>query len=111
MRFDRIRAARARFARLIRARAGVVAAVTRPRRVRRVERQVGRAWAALRRTWRRSLQFRIVGITLLVSAVLVTTFGLTVAALITHGILESKLNVSRDLVQKGADTAATSLSS
>jgi two-component system sensor histidine kinase MtrB len=111
MHLDPIRAARARVARLTRARAGLDAAVARPRRVRRVERQAVRAWAAMRRTWRRSLQFRIVGITLLVSAVLVTTFGLTVAALITHGILESKLTVSKDIVQKGADTAATSLSS
>src|SRR4051812_30409474 len=112
MRLDPIRAAwsgsRARIARLTRARAGLAAASG---LIRLRQPRVRRAWAFLRRTWRRSLQFRIVGITLLVSTVLVTTFGLTVAALITHGILESKVNLSKDVVRKGANTAATALSS
>jgi two-component system sensor histidine kinase MtrB len=42
---------------------------------------------AVRQMWRRSLQFRVVSITLLLSGLLVTAFGLLVTRLITEGQL------------------------
>ncbi|WP_432831486.1 MtrAB system histidine kinase MtrB [Dactylosporangium sp. CA-092794] len=58
--------------------------------------------AALRRQWRRSLQFRVVGITLLLSAALVLAFSYTVASLISNSVLHNKLNQSTTLAHNGA---------
>ncbi len=72
-------------------------------------RRVRLGWATLRRLWRRSLQFRVVATTLLVSVTLVAAFGVSVAKLITDRVLDSKSNVSRNYVEKGAATAVQQL--
>jgi two-component system sensor histidine kinase MtrB len=74
-------------------------------------RRVQRGWAMLRRLWRRSLQFRVVGITLLVSVTLVAAFGATVAYLITDGVLHAKIKPAGAQVEKGASIAADQLAS
>jgi two-component system, OmpR family, sensor histidine kinase MtrB len=76
---------------------------------RALTRRIRLGWATLRRLWRRSLQFRVVVTTLLVSVTLVAAFGVTVAKLITDRVLDSKSNVSRDYVEKGAATAVVQL--
>jgi two-component system, OmpR family, sensor histidine kinase MtrB len=62
-------------------------------------------WVAARRAWRRSLQLRIVSITLIVSATLVGAFGYVVAQRITNGMLDSKVQRS----QQDADRGATAI--
>src|SRR5262245_8608156 len=74
-----------------------------------VTRRLRLGWAMLRRVWRRSLQFRVVAITLLASVTLVAAFGMTVAALITDQILDSKISASKTFVQKGVSIAADQL--
>src|SRR5690349_4845065 len=76
---------------------------------RALTRRLRLGWATLRRLWRRSLQFRVVATTLLVSVTLVAAFGVTVAKLITDKVLDSKSNVSRDYVKKGAAAAVVQL--
>jgi two-component system sensor histidine kinase MtrB len=76
---------------------------------RALTRRLRLGWATLRRAWRRSLQFRVVATTLLVSVTLVAAFGVTVAKLITDKVLDSKSNVSRDYVEKGAKNAVNQL--
>jgi two-component system, OmpR family, sensor histidine kinase MtrB len=77
---------------------------------RRLWRQVVRrsrfGWAAGRRAWRRSLQLRIVSITLVVSAALVGAFGYIVAQRITDAMLDSKVERSQQDATRGA-TAIT----
>ncbi len=68
---------------------------------RALTRRIRLGWATLRRLWRRSLQFRVVATTLLVSVTLVAAFGVSVAKLITDKVLDSKSNVSRDYVETG----------
>jgi two-component system sensor histidine kinase MtrB len=58
--------------------------------------------AAGRRAWRRSLQLRIVSITLIVSATLVGAFGYVVAQRITNGMLDSKVERSQQDAERGA---------
>jgi two-component system sensor histidine kinase MtrB len=62
-------------------------------------------WATARRAWRRSLQLRMVSITLVVSALLVGAFGVLVASQITEGLVrntvkktQSKIVTARDKV-------------
>ncbi|GAA0729677.1 HAMP domain-containing histidine kinase [Dactylosporangium roseum] len=74
-----------------------------------VSRRARRFWAATRRRWRRSLQFRVVGITLLLSAALVLAFGYTVASLISQGVLESRINTAKEQISGGATYAAHEL--
>ncbi|MFB9185223.1 MtrAB system histidine kinase MtrB [Dactylosporangium sucinum] len=74
-----------------------------------VARRTRRYWAAARRQWRRSLQVRVVGITLLLSATLVLAFGYTVASLISQGVLQSKINTSKEQIANGADYATHEL--
>jgi two-component system, OmpR family, sensor histidine kinase MtrB len=62
-------------------------------------------WATGRRAWRRSLQLRIVSITLVVSAALVGAFGYIVAQRITDAMLDSKVERS----QQDADRGATAI--
>jgi two-component system sensor histidine kinase MtrB len=76
---------------------------------RALTRRLRLGWATLRRAWRRSLQFRVVATTLLVSVTLVAAFGVTVAKLITDKVLDSKSNASRDYVEKGANSAVNQL--
>ncbi|WSG47902.1 MtrAB system histidine kinase MtrB [Dactylosporangium sp. NBC_01737] len=72
-------------------------------------RRLRRFYAYARRQWRRSLQFRVVGITLLLSAILVSAFGYTVASLISQGVLTTQVNTSRERIQRGAGEAARQL--
>nr|WP_203845390.1 MtrAB system histidine kinase MtrB [Dactylosporangium siamense] len=72
-------------------------------------RRLRRFYAAARRQWRRSLQFRVVGITLLLSAILVSAFGFTVAALISEGVLNTQEKASKERIQRGAGQAARQL--
>jgi two-component system, OmpR family, sensor histidine kinase MtrB len=72
-------------------------------------RRVRMGYAMLRRVWRRSLQFRVVVITLLVSVTLVAAFGLTVARLITYKVLDSKSNSAQVYVEQGAKKAVDQL--
>jgi two-component system sensor histidine kinase MtrB len=58
--------------------------------------------AAGRRAWRRSLQVRIVSITLIVSGMLVGAFGYVVAQRITNGMLDSKVERSQQDANRGA---------
>jgi two-component system sensor histidine kinase MtrB len=76
---------------------------------RAAERRAGLVWAAIRRAWRHSLQLRIVTITLVVSGLLVGTFGFLVATLITDGLLADKRNESLTKVQDGAGFATARL--
>jgi two-component system, OmpR family, sensor histidine kinase MtrB len=74
--------------------------------LRRLWREIARrsriGWAAGRRAWRRSLQLRIVSITLIVSATLVGAFGYIVAQRITNAMLDSKVERSQQDVERGA---------
>ncbi|MFF5230387.1 MtrAB system histidine kinase MtrB [Dactylosporangium sp. NPDC000521] len=74
-----------------------------------VSRRLRRFYAAARRQWRRSLQFRVVGITLLLSAILVSAFGYTVASLISRGVLRTQVDTSEDQILRGAREAAGQL--
>jgi two-component system sensor histidine kinase MtrB len=72
-------------------------------------RRLRRLWAVLRRLWRRSLQFRVVGITLSLSAALVLAFSYTVASLISNGVLQNKIEQTATLVNSGAAYATREL--
>ncbi|MFG2038404.1 MtrAB system histidine kinase MtrB [Dactylosporangium sp. NPDC048998] len=84
----------------------------RPRRLvpQAVSRRVRRLWAVVRRQWRRSLQFRVVGITLSLSAALVLAFSYTVASLISNSVLQNKIDQSKSMVDNGAEYATRELS-
>jgi two-component system sensor histidine kinase MtrB len=83
----------------------------RPRRLipHATSRRLRRFYAAARRQWRRSLQFRVVGITLLLSAILVSAFGYTVASLISRGVMQTQVDSSKEQVLRGAEDAAEQL--
>ncbi|NJC64951.1 HAMP domain-containing histidine kinase [Planosporangium flavigriseum] len=72
-------------------------------------RHLPRAWARGRRSWRRSLQARIVSITLVLSALVVVVFGFVVASRITDGLLEAKVRSANKTVGQGATYAASQL--
>ncbi|HET8660785.1 MAG TPA: MtrAB system histidine kinase MtrB [Micromonosporaceae bacterium] len=84
-----------------------------PARAGRLRRTVGRravvGWATLRRTWRQSLQLRMVCITLVVSGLLIGVFGVLVASMITNGLLRDKNRVAEHQVRTGAEVAAQQL--
>jgi two-component system, OmpR family, sensor histidine kinase MtrB len=61
------------------------------------------AWAAVRRAWRRSLQLRMVTITLLVSALLVGAFGVLVASQITEGLVQDTVTKGRQKLISGRE--------
>ncbi|MBT8228283.1 MAG: HAMP domain-containing histidine kinase [Dactylosporangium sp.] len=66
-------------------------------------------WASVHTLWRRSLQFRIVSVTLVLSALLVGAFSWTVAGVITNGLLAAKIKTSERLVLNGGAYAASQL--
>lgn len=66
-------------------------------------------WSAAHGLWRRSLQFRVVSLTLLLSTSLVGVFGSTVASVVTNGLLKANMNASDQLVRDGARYAASQL--
>jgi two-component system, OmpR family, sensor histidine kinase MtrB len=65
--------------------------------------------AELKRTWRRSLQFRVVTITLATSGALVMTFGLVVGQMITSGLLSSHAAGAEQQVISGSSYASTQI--
>ncbi|MER7275537.1 MtrAB system histidine kinase MtrB [Dactylosporangium sp. NPDC000244] len=74
-----------------------------------MSRRLRRLWAVARRQWRRSLQFRVVGITLSLSAALVLAFSYTVASLISNSVLEGKLDQSKLMIDSGSSYAMREL--
>jgi two-component system sensor histidine kinase MtrB len=72
-------------------------------------RHVAHNCAALRRGWRRSLQARVVTITLVLSALFVGVFGLVVARWTTSILLDTKDRVARAQVKAGGNYAAGQL--
>jgi two-component system sensor histidine kinase MtrB len=66
-------------------------------------------WHTGRRAWRRSLQVRMVTITLVVSAALVGAFGYLVAQRITVAMLNNKITRAQEQADKGASTTAQQL--
>jgi two-component system, OmpR family, sensor histidine kinase MtrB len=66
-------------------------------------------WAAARRVWRRSLQLRMVAITLVVSGVLVGAFGYLVASRITDGLVRERVDAGLEQVHESAKVAAPQL--
>src|SRR5205814_6639530 len=66
-------------------------------------------YAAGRRAWRRSLQLRMVTITLLVSGVLVGAFGTLVASRITDGLVRARVDSGVEPVREAAELAAPQL--
>jgi two-component system sensor histidine kinase MtrB len=71
-------------------------------------RSVG-GYAVARRTWRRSLQLRMVTITLLVSSLLVGAFGYLVVELTTRSLLNAADRAAHEQVTDGAESARTNL--
>jgi two-component system sensor histidine kinase MtrB len=72
-------------------------------------RHVARAWARGRRSWRRSLQARVVSITLVLSVLVVAVFGFVVASRITDGLLDAKARSANKTVSQGVAYAASQL--
>src|SRR5262249_2967788 len=66
-------------------------------------------WGVARRAWRRSLQLRMVLITLLASGVLVGAFGTLVASRITAGVINTKVKTALHQVEDSARSAAPQL--
>jgi two-component system sensor histidine kinase MtrB len=65
--------------------------------------------ANAQRAWRRSLQLRVVTITLATSGVLVIIFGLVVSGLITNGLLDSKQASAKRTVESASRDATSEL--
>jgi two-component system sensor histidine kinase MtrB len=66
-------------------------------------------YAVVRRTWRRSLQLRMVTITLLASSLLVGVFGVLVVELTTRNLLTAAERAAEEQVMDGAESAQTNL--
>src|SRR5262245_20938611 len=67
--------------------------------------------ASVQHAWRRSLQVRIVTITLVTSGTLVATFGLLVGYMITDGTVRAKTERSQKLAIAGSEYAVSQLGS
>jgi two-component system sensor histidine kinase MtrB len=65
--------------------------------------------ANVRRTWRRSLQARVVTITLATSGALMLTFGLVVGSLITNGLVSARTASAQSAVDAGSEYAKAQL--
>jgi two-component system sensor histidine kinase MtrB len=65
--------------------------------------------ADARRAWRRSLQLRVVSITLVATSALVATFGLFLSRRITDGLLQAKETAAVTLVTRDSAAAAVNL--
>jgi two-component system sensor histidine kinase MtrB len=72
-------------------------------------RHLRRGWDAGRRSWRRSLQLRVVTITLLLSGLVVGGFGWLVYDKIVSGLLDAKVAAAQRQVQAGGAYAANQL--
>jgi two-component system sensor histidine kinase MtrB len=66
-------------------------------------------WAPAQQAWRRSLQFRVVSITLLLSGALVASFGVLVAGQINNGLIVDKNRRTFSEVEYGARYAVGQL--
>jgi two-component system sensor histidine kinase MtrB len=66
-----------------------------------VGRRASAAWEAAHRAWRRSLQLRLVAITLVMSGVLVGIFGILVASMITEGLVSARESNALKQVDQG----------
>jgi two-component system sensor histidine kinase MtrB len=73
-------------------------------------RRVARLVGAARLTWRRSLQLRVVTITLVASSTLVGSFAVVVAMSSTGRLIDGTRSDIRKVVESGADHAAGQLS-
>jgi two-component system sensor histidine kinase MtrB len=67
--------------------------------------------AHLRRAWRRSLQLRIVTITVATTSALMLAFGLVVGSLITNGLVETKEAAAKATVEQNSTEALQLLES
>jgi two-component system, OmpR family, sensor histidine kinase MtrB len=67
--------------------------------------------ANLRRAWRRSLQLRVITITVASTGVLVLIFGLVVGSLITDGLVRTKEASAKAIAQRNSDQAVLLLES
>ncbi|HWB34537.1 MAG TPA: hypothetical protein VHA75_00780, partial [Rugosimonospora sp.] len=76
---------------------------------RAARRRARSASGSVRRAWRRSLQLRMVVITLVISGVLVAAFGFLVATLITNGLIDHKVSQARRDVTDGGVTVSQQL--
>jgi two-component system sensor histidine kinase MtrB len=65
--------------------------------------------ASSRRAWRRSLQIRVVTITLVATSALVATFGLFLSARITDGLIQAKENGAKAIVTRDSASASETL--
>src|SRR5690606_25888429 len=65
--------------------------------------------ANVRRIWRRSLQVRVVTITLAASGVLVITFGFVVGAAITTGLIDAETEAAKGAVEASTRAAQDEL--
>jgi two-component system sensor histidine kinase MtrB len=68
-------------------------------------RRLRHLWATLRRSWRRSLQLRVVTLTLVLSGLLVAMFGWVVVSMITNGLIDAKVQTATKQVRFGAGYA------
>src|SRR4051812_38924271 len=68
-------------------------------------RRLRHLWATLRRSWRRSLQLRVVTLTLVLSGLLVAMFGWVVVSMITNGLVSAKVQTATKQVRFGAGYA------
>src|SRR5215467_2090170 len=64
-------------------------------------RWVRSAGGSVRRSWRRSLQLRMVTYTLLASTVLVGGFAVLVASEITNGLIRARVESARSIADSG----------
>src|SRR5690242_752198 len=69
---------------------------------RAVVRRAAMLAGSVRRAWRRSLQLRMVVITLVISSLLVGAFGALVGSLITRGLVDYKVSQAGRKVSQGA---------
>jgi two-component system sensor histidine kinase MtrB len=69
----------------------------------------GSILASVRRTWRRSLQFRMVTITVVATGTVMTVFGVVVGTLITNGLIETRHAAAELLVEKNTAFAVDRL--
>src|SRR5258705_9251143 len=67
--------------------------------------------ANIRRAWRRSLQLRVITITVVSTGVLVLIFGLVVSKLITDGLVSTREAAAKEVVQTNSDEAVLLLES
>ncbi|GLZ76250.1 two-component sensor histidine kinase [Actinorhabdospora filicis] len=77
--------------------------------LRRAYRLVVRLARPVLRTWRGSLQFRVVAITMVASTVLVGAFGILVASSINDELLEQKYDATQSAMEQGRNDAVTGL--